>query len=168
MYSIIRRNVREKDRAQETKADGKCDGRFISRIIEPTEKPKKNNEESSSAAAKSPAADDVHQESGQPENENGIEGPLPYPGVNFSGWMAILDEAQGESDGGEEEQEDVMEEGIVPDRSPEHGSIATELIAEPDRQPFPDFNQRNFPQENIRMSGIRGWKVKLADLFPVE
>jgi hypothetical protein len=69
---------------------------------------------------------------------------------------------EGDSDDGDNDEweEEEMEYGEA------NGQAALEKIAEADRRPFPDTNDKRFPQES-KLNGIRGLKASLHVLFDV-
>jgi len=165
--ALVRKKVRDKD---EKETNAASEGSFVARIVDSTERPKKDSSHKNCDQSKTTDVQPVTEEVEIQGNED-IQGDAEKnaqsscddnsPESNpVAYWQSVL----GEKDDHtvlSDEWEDVVEEfGFVHSQSPH----ALKQINAPDRRPFPDFNQATFPQEKT-LKGIRSWKVPLMKLF---
>ncbi|RLN86611.1 hypothetical protein BBJ28_00024937 [Nothophytophthora sp. Chile5] len=170
--AVVRKHVRELDRKTTSRKEVVPPDK---RIV-PTEEPKRltfgtPNRRRSSSHCISPSVLHVEVESHATNTEavsaDG-EGGNTFEGQEDLGecddplthWESIFEELV-DSDSGPEDGDVSMEDDW-------HDSESTEEVESSERRPFPDFNDRSFPQEAMQYLGLRGRKTTLGDLFVLE
>ncbi|KAF4133381.1 hAT family C-terminal dimerization region [Phytophthora infestans] len=157
--ALVRKKVREFDAERDASQSNKA-----TRLIDPTERTRLRDR-------------DDRFECCEPEEDAGVESVVG-PDTAFEYWRSVLCELEGDDD------PPITREGSAPDyagslqpadvtSTAEETNFATVLeaikvqssapIPDPDRRPFPNHNDRLFPQEK-ELLGLRGQKVTLVEL----